>query len=123
MGDDLGPFHGNEEGYARIYTVLAGVSAVAVLAIPWANILLFYRHRYGGQAGGYWANAVSATVISVVVAMTYAGVYRRLGRMIARGGPDAIELDRLRRQLATFAAGVYFLVLVVWWSGILSTRL
>ena len=120
---NLGTFHGNEEGYAKCYTAIAGIAAVAALAIPWMNILLLHRHGIRSQSSIYWANALSATVIWTVAGSAYIGIYRTLGRLVAKGGSDAVELDRLRRNLSSLASGLYSLMLVIWWSGILSHRL
>ena len=55
--------------------------------------------------------------------MTYASTYRRLGRLIAKGGETAIELDKVRSDLSSFAVGAGLLGMLVWWSGVVSARL
>ena len=121
-GDSSG-FHGEGEGYAKLRTGLAAVCAVAVLSYPWMNVVLAHHHPSTGKSRGLLIEALSATVILTGAVITYVNTYRRLGRLIAEGGETAIELDRVRTSLASFALGVGLLAMLVWWSGVLSARL
>ena len=118
-----GRFHGEGEGYAKLRTYLAAVCAVAVLFYPWMNVLLAHHHPGTGRSSRVLVEALSATVIWTGAVITYVNTYRRLGRLIAKGGETAIEVDRVRTSLSSFALGVGLLAMLVWWSGVLSARL
>ncbi len=116
-------FHGAGEGYAKIRSFFAAVCAIAMLLYPWMNLLLAHHHPGTGRSGRALIEALSVTAIWTTAVMTYASTYRRLGRLIAKGGETAIELDKVRSDLSSFAVGAGLLGMLVWWSGVVSARL
>lgn len=118
-----GSFHGTGEGYAKLRSSFAAVCAIAVLLYSWMNVLLAHHRPGTGRSGRVLIEALSATAILTATVMTYVSTYRRLGRLIAKGGQTAIELDKVRTDISSFALGAGLLAMLVWWSGVLSARL
>ena len=65
-----------------------------------------------------WIEAVSANLICLVLCLTYTQLYRGISGRIAIGGHDAMYLDRVRLQLATFASGASTVALIVWTTSL-----
>ena len=106
---------GTGEGIAKVYTALAALATIAVLCIPWLDILVrrgMHRHLHA------WIEAVAANVICLVLCLVYVQLYRGMSHRIAVGGNDAMYLDRVRLQLATFASGASTLALIVWTTSL-----
>ena len=104
------PFHGAQEGYAKLYSVLAVAFALIDMAMPWIG---FHRKPLLHVVRG-----ISVDVMCVSAMMTYLNVYMRLSQRIALGGDDAIFLDRTRLQIASMVMNLLLLGWILWSAGI-----
>lgn len=115
------PFRGSKEGPATVFFCLAMMMTAILLAAPWMNHGLRHRASYT-ESHKYLV--ITAICIDLIIALAVAGfveVYSALGRLIARGNPAAVTLDRLRLTLATFVVSLLISGLMLFLNGATKT--
>ena len=96
-------YHGGQEGYGRVFFGLALLEGLAALALPWLDIELV---AHGTRAGHLLWLAILTDLLGGTAMLAFAQVYRRLSSRIARGGPEAADLDRIRMRIAIMAGSL-----------------
>ena len=114
---DYGPWHGQFEGHARFFMVLALVEGAGLVVFPWMlgwfAILHHPGRLYGSDlpiAPGWLA---SIDLLSILLAYAWFSLYRRLGAKIAEGVPGYPFLDRVRLTMSMLAQNVLVLVILI----------
>ena len=114
-----GPYHGSEEGYGRAFFWLALLEGVMALALPWLDIRIVAHGAKGGHL--VWL-AITTNILCATAMLTFLQVYQGLGRQIARGGPEAVHLDKIRMRVAVMTGSLLFAGLVLHMCGAWATR-
>ena len=116
-GPDLGPFHGDREQLAQVFTWFTLVLSAGVLIFPWflAGIVELHHplrsFRSGLPTSVAWLSFLDA--LGLILMLNYHTLYRRLSARIACGGQDAVFLDCVRHQVAAFGFSLLMLLLAV----------
>jgi len=118
---DLGPWHGQFEGHARVFMVLALVEAAALVLSPWMlgwiALLRHPGHLYTSDlpASPGWLALID--LVGILLAYGWFSIYRRLSSKIAEGCPGYPFLDRIRLTLSILAQNIFALVLLIALKG------
>jgi hypothetical protein len=114
---DSGPWHGQFEGHARVYMVLALVEAAGLVAFPWLVGWVAVRHHPGRLYASDlplspgWLAFID--LLGILLAYAWFALYRRLGAKIAEGVPGYPFLDRIRLTITLLAQNVLALVILI----------
>jgi hypothetical protein len=114
---DLGPWHGQFEGHARVSMFLALVEAAALVISPWLLGWMAILHHHGRlyardlpMSPGWLA---FIDFLGIMLAYGWYSLYRRLGAKIAEGVPGYPFLDRIRLTMSLLAQNVLALVILI----------
>jgi hypothetical protein len=111
----LGPFHGDGEGYARVYLWGMAIQGLMLLVLPWifVGIGLRYHDRNLHRALPmlYFKLGV-LDLLGVLVAFSFWTLWKQLSAKIAEGGAEAKFLDRIRALLGSLMGGMVTLLFV-----------
>jgi hypothetical protein len=116
-GPDLGPFHGDCEQHAQVFTWFTLALSAGVLLFPWFLAGMLELHhplrsfRSGLPTSIAWLSSLDA--LGLILMLNYHTLYRRLSARIAVGGPDAVFLDGVRHQVAALGFSLLMLLIVV----------
>jgi hypothetical protein len=114
---DLGPWHGQFEGHARVYMVLALVEAASLVISPWILGWIAILHHRGRVLAGDlpvspgWLAVID--FLGIILAYAWFSLYRRLSAKIAEGAPGYPFLDRIRLTISLLAQNVLALVILI----------
>jgi hypothetical protein len=114
---NLGPWHGQFEGHARVYMVLALVEGAGLVIAPWMIGWFASVHHPGHlfasdlPVSPGWLAAID--LLGILLAYAWFSLYRRLCVRIAEGVPGYPFLDRIRLTIALLAQTVMALVILV----------
>jgi hypothetical protein len=114
---DSGPWHGQFEGHARVYMVLALVEAAALVISPWVLGWIAILHHPGRLYASDlpispgWLAFID--FLGITLAYAWFSLYRRLGAKIGEGAPGYPFLDRIRLSLSLLAQNVLALVILI----------
>lgn len=114
---DSGPWHGQFEGHARVYMVLALVEAACLVISPWLIGWIAISHHPGHLYSTdlpippSWLAIID--LLGIILAYAWFSLYRRLGAKIAEGAPGYPFLDRIRLTLSLLAQNVLALVILI----------
>ena len=108
------PFHGEKEGYAKLYTVFLLVESAGACLFPW----LFYGRQlardhfrvFGTVPQPLFRNLFTDVMVLLALS-TYLSLYRGMGSRIAAGGKDAVYLDTVRWRLSMMLSSLMVLVM------------
>ena len=112
-----GPWHGQFEGHARVYMVLALAEAAALVVFPWLVGWIAVRNHPGRLYASDlpispgWLAVID--LLGILLAYGWFSLYRRLGLKIAEGLPGYPFLDRIRLTIALLAQNVLALVILI----------
>ena len=115
----IGPYHGNQEGYGRVFLILTLVEGAIAIALPWLD-LRFIANRSGDGHHAWLALATDVLCLSAMFG--FLRVYRSLSTQIAQGGPNAPQLDSIRMSMATATSSLAFAGLMLHMCGAWITR-
>jgi hypothetical protein len=114
---DLGPWHGQFEGHARVYMILALVEAAGLVIFPWLMGAIALLHHPGHlfvsdlPLSPGWLAFVD--FLGITLAYAWFSLYRRLSAKIADGVPGYPFLDRIRLTISLLAQNVIVLVILI----------
>lgn len=114
---DSGPWHGQFEGHARVYMVLALVESAALVISPWLLGWIASLHHPGHiystdlPVAPSWLAIID--LLGIILAYAWLSLYRRLSAKIAEGAPGYPFLDRIRLTMALLAQNVLALVILI----------
>jgi hypothetical protein len=114
---NLGPFHGQFEGHARVYVSLALAEVAGLIVAPWLTgwIALHYHPAASYTnvlpASPGWLALIDG--VGVLLAWSWYSLYRRLSAKIAAGAPGFAFLDRIRLSLVLMAQTMIALVILI----------
>ena len=114
---DSGPWHGQFEGHARVYMVLALVEAAALVISPWLLGWIAILHHPGRiyasdlPVSPGWLALID--LLGIILAYAWFSLYRRLGAKIAEGAPGYPFLDRIRLTMSLLAQNMLALVILI----------
>ena len=112
-----GPWHGQFEGHARVYMVLALSEAAALVVFPWLVGWIAVRNHPGRLYASdlpippVWLAVID--LLGILLAYGWFSLYRRLTLKIAEGLPGYPFLDRIRLTIALLAQNVLALVILI----------
>ncbi len=114
---NLGPWHGQFEGHARVYMVLALVEGAGLVIAPWMLGWIAILHHPGRvyasdlPVSPGWLAFID--LVGIFLAYGWFSLYRRLSAKIAEGAPGYPFLDRIRLTIALLAQNMLALVILV----------
>jgi hypothetical protein len=114
---NLGPWHGQFEGHARVYMALALVEAAGLVISPWVLGWIGVLHHPGRLYASDlpispgWLAVID--FLGIILAYAWFSMYRRLGAKIAEGVPGYPFLDRIRLTMTLLAQNVLALVILI----------
>lgn len=114
---NLGPWHGQFEGHARVYMVLALVEGAGLVIAPWMLGWIAILHHPGRlyasdlPVSPGWLAFID--LVGILLAYGWFSLYRRLSVKIAEGAPGYPFLDRIRLTIAMLAQNMLALVMLV----------
>ena len=114
---NLGPWHGQFEGHARVYMVLALVEGAALVIAPWMLGWIAILHHPGRvyasdlPVSPVWLAFID--LVGILLAYGWFSLYRRLSVKIAEGSAGYPFLDRIRLTIALLAQNMLALVILV----------
>ncbi|HEX4311366.1 MAG TPA: hypothetical protein VHZ25_15140 [Acidobacteriaceae bacterium] len=117
VAPDTGPWHGQFEGHARVYMVLALLEAAALVISPWLLGWIAILHHPGRiyasdlPVSPGWLALID--LLGIILAYAWFSLYRRLGTKIAEGAPGYPFLDRIRLTMSLLAQNVLALVILI----------
>lgn len=109
-----GPYHGSQEGHARIQAGIAWTVNALLLLSPWVMGSFTAHRQHHGLLAAIplpWFSLFVLDLQGIVAAVGFWQVWSRLCNRIALGGPDASFLDKLRLQVASLYQGLMLLLL------------
>ena len=115
----VGPYHGNQEGYGRVFFVLTLIEGAMAMALPWLD-LRFIANR--SREGHHIWLALATDLLCLAAWFGFSKVYKGLSKLIAEGGPDARQLDSIRLSLTTAASSAAFAGLMLHMCSALIKR-
>ncbi|MBB5058828.1 hypothetical protein HDF16_003542 [Granulicella aggregans] len=110
----LVPYHGNQEGYGRVFFVLTMVEGAIAVALPWLDLRFIAHSARGGHH--VWL-ALATNVLSLAAMSGFLRVYRALSKQITQGGPGASHLDNIRMTMASATSSMVFAGLALHMCG------
>lgn len=114
---NLGPWHGQFEGHARVYMVLALVEGAGLVIAPWMLGWIAILHHPGRvyasdlPVSPGWLAFID--LVGILLAYGWFSLYRRLSAKIAEGSAGYPFLDRIRLTIALLAQNMLALVILV----------
>ncbi|HEY1499476.1 MAG TPA: hypothetical protein VGF88_07875 [Acidobacteriaceae bacterium] len=112
-----GPWHGQFEGHARVYMVLALMEAAGLVIAPWLLGWIAILHHPGRiyatdlPVPPGWLAFID--LLGIILAYAWFSLYRRLGTKIAEGAAGYPFLDRIRLTMSLLAQNVLALVILI----------
>ncbi len=110
----LGPYHGNQEGYGRVFLVLTLVEGGTAIALPWLDLRFVAHHAR--ESHHVWL-ALATNALCLAAMSGFLRVYRGLSKQITQGGPDAAYLDNIRMSMASATSSMAFAGLALHMCG------
>lgn len=114
---NLGPWHGQFEGHARVYMVLALVEGAGLVIAPWMLGWIAILHHPGRlyasdlPVSPGWLACID--LLGILLGYGWFSLYRRLSAKIAEGVSGYPFLDRMRLTVALLAQNMLALVILV----------
>jgi hypothetical protein len=113
---DSGPFHGSNEGYAKLYLILSLVEAFSLLVFPWVVPILARHHHPGLSFAQLLPVAPGMLVLidflGLTLVLSFVSIHRRLSAKIAEAGPESAFLDKIRVGVLAFTQSAIMLLFV-----------
>ena len=113
---DSAPFHGSNEGYAKLYLVLSLAEAFGLLVFPWIVSVLKRAHHPGVSFAHLLPVSplmlVLLDVLGLTLVLAFVSINRRLSARIAEGGPEAKFLDQIRVGVMALTQSAIILVIL-----------
>lgn len=111
----FGPYHGQFEGHARVFMVLALMEAGGLIIFPW---VWRWFHHPGADAyahslpiSPFWLALID--LLGILLAYSWYSLYRRLSVKIAGGAPGFAFLDRVRLSVVLMAQTASALLILI----------
>ena len=103
----LGPFHGNNEGMARVFVWLLAVEGLLLLVFPWVLVRMLSLHHHHFSRDPFlgmpdiFFRLGCMDFVGVSAALSFWTLWVRLSAKVAEGGSDAAFLDKTRLHVTT----------------------
>jgi hypothetical protein len=113
----FGPYHGQFEGHARVFMILALVEAAGLIIFPWLIRWITTRHPPAEiyaralPMSPFWLALID--FLGVILAYSWYSLYRRLSTKISAGAPGYAFLDRVRLSIVLMAQTASALLILI----------